>query len=106
MKSLASDGAANSRQLRLVELAHQLADELRLPPLRAEARQPARLGDGVFEPLGQGQRCDLLRAQRDQLLAQLRELVARALASAAAAALLHLELVGTFRLSRFLVTGF
>ena len=33
---------------------------------RAEAREPPRLGDSLFEPLRQCERGDLLRAQREQ----------------------------------------
>src|SRR6185503_10214300 len=90
----------------LVELAHQLADEQRLTPLRPEAREPARLDDSLFEELRQCERGELLGAKRDQPLAKLGELLGRALAGAAAASLLLFELFGFRRVCRFFVTRF
>src|SRR6185503_2095372 len=100
------DRFANRGDRVLVELAHQLADEQRLAPLRPEAREPPRFGDSLFEELRQCERGELLGAKRDQRLAELRELLGRALAGTAAASLLLFDLVGLRRVGRLFVTRF
>ncbi len=70
---------ADRLQHRLLELAHQLADELQLTPPALKIRDGPGVVDGIAKLFRQGERLDLAGTQLQQILAELLQLGAFAL---------------------------
>ena len=89
---LGHQGGADGIEHRFVQLAHQLADELHLPPLALEIADALGLGHRFDQFVGQLQAGEQIGAQGEQIFAQFLQLGAFALEVGAGG------LVGAFEL--------